>query len=115
MVCGKRSSYRICSQRKSRILLKNFKIENTISEFPDSEQTELSWQSKYEQLLQLQRDISYIPNEIEQFIQLIFNDLPSSIVYTPNSIDVDVNSSPLSNIQLQSNLSHLMDRSIEIN
>jgi Kef-type K+ transport system membrane component KefB len=81
----------------------------SISQVVDS-----SWQSDYEQLKQINSELSHIPNEIQQYIQLLFDDVPTTILYTPDSIDINIDTIELSNIQLQSNLVHLMEHSIEV-
>ena len=73
----------------------------------------INWASYYEEVKQIFDDLSHLPREIEQYLHVIFHELPTTIQYTPHTVDIILDNVTTSNIQLQSNLIHLLEQNIQ--
>ena len=73
---------------------------------------EINWPAYHEEIKGTFETLSHFPREIEQYLHVTFQELPSTIPYTPNTIDLNIENITTSNIQLQSNLIHLLEQEV---
>ena len=74
----------------------------------------INWASYYEETKQIFDELSYLPREIEQYLHMMFHELPTTIQYTPQTIDITFDDDTTTNIQLQSNLIHLLEQTVQV-
>ncbi len=86
----------------------------TLPMVPESNQTNYNWQESFEIIKQISSNVALISHDILKYLQNVFSNLPNTLVFTPATIDISREMLEPQQIQLQSNLAHLMDQKIQI-